>query len=139
MRKSRKPSKAQAFETHEIPEKVLAKARKIAATYQIIIEPDPDAGYVARSLQLPGVLADGPTLVQCVKGIAFALETVIAAMLEAGKTPPAAPTGTRSEQVNIRLTTVEKHQLESEATRGGFTGLSDFVRSVALQACSPAR
>jgi len=38
----------------------------------------------------------------------------------------------RTEQINLRLTRSEKYRLEDSARRGGFRGVSDYVRSAAL-------
>ncbi len=56
-------------------------------------------------------------------------------MLEDGGRPPTpASSGLRSMQVNVRLTAEEKALLETAAHSRGFSGLSDFIRSVAMEA-----
>jgi uncharacterized protein (DUF1778 family) len=40
----------------------------------------------------------------------------------------------RTQQVNVRLTAEEKALLESRAHSRGFTGLSDFIRAVVIDA-----
>lgn len=47
---------------------------------------------------------------------------------------PPATTGRRTEQVNVRLTADEKLLLEASAQRKGYSGLSDFIRAVAIEA-----
>jgi hypothetical protein len=55
-------------------------------------------------------------------------------LLEQGQNPPApASEGTRTQQVNVRLTSEGKLLLESTAKRKGFKGLSDFIRTAALE------
>ncbi len=59
----------------------------------------------------------------------------MACLLEDGQKPPTpAREGTRTQQVNVRLTAEEKAVLETTAKRKGFKGLSDFLRSAALDA-----
>lgn len=110
---------------------MLNNARHIAAGYRYILRPSESLGYVGRTLELPLVLADGPTPEDCLQATKFAVETAIATMLERGETPPMS-TGRRSEQINIRLTAEEKLILEEESQRQGYKGLSDYVRAVAL-------
>jgi uncharacterized protein (DUF1778 family) len=57
----------------------------------------------------------------------------VAYLLEEGQRPPtSAREGTRTAQVNVRLTAEEKVLLEATAKRKGFSGLSDFVRAAAI-------
>ena len=56
-------------------------------------------------------------------------------LLERGQRPPApARQGTRTQQVNVRLTAEEKAVLEATAKNQGFKGLSDLLRAAALDA-----
>lgn len=58
----------------------------------------------------------------------------VACLLEEGQRPPTpAGEGTRTAQVNVRLTSEEKVLLETAAKRKGFSGLSDFVRAAAIE------
>jgi predicted RNase H-like HicB family nuclease len=112
---------------------ILARAREIAAQYQVILSQEDDHWY-GRALELPHVFADGPTPAKCVAETREALCGAVALMLEQQQTPPSpAREGTRSQQVNVRLTAEEKLLLEAAAKRKGFTGLSDFVRAVAIE------
>lgn len=81
-------------------------------------------------------MADGKDVVSCATAIKFALETAVAAMLADGKSPPSTMgTRRRTEQINIRLTPDEKDRLAEESAHRGFKGVSDFMRSVALDIC----
>jgi hypothetical protein len=83
---------------------------------------------------LPGIHADGKTVDQCVKNTREAFAGWVAYLLEEGQRPPMpAREGTRTTQVNVRLTAEEKVLLEATAKRKGFTGLSDFVRAAAME------
>ena len=111
---------------------VLRRASEIANSYQIVIHSE-DGEYYGRGLEMPFVMNDGKTPDECVRATRDALTTAVAYLLETGKTPPApASEHTRSEQINIRLTTEEKLLLEEAARSKGFRGVSDYVRSASL-------
>ncbi|MEM1353358.1 MAG: hypothetical protein AAGC44_02195 [Planctomycetota bacterium] len=139
--KPKKPSPAQkqprkrktkAELTKPFDKKVLAKAKKIAAQYTIIIHFE-DEEYYGRTLEMPFVMADGPTPERCMTEVLEATIAAVAYILEEGEVPPqAASAEKRSAQVNIRLTAQEKFRLEHAARQAGFRGLSDFVRYAAL-------
>ncbi|HEV8290562.1 MAG TPA: type II toxin-antitoxin system HicB family antitoxin [Tepidisphaeraceae bacterium] len=111
---------------------VLRRAKDIADSYQIIIQAE-DGEYYGRGLEMPYVMNDGKTPDQCVKATREALTAAVAYLLESGKAPPPpASEQTRSEQINIRVTTEEKLLLEEAARSRGFRGISDYVRSASL-------
>lgn len=113
--------------------KVMTRAREVAARYKIILEADPDVGFVGHALELPSVFADGPTPTDCVMAVREALAAAVATMFEQGQRPPLASSqAKRQTQVNIRLTDEEKLLLEDAARRQGFRGLSDYIRNAAL-------
>jgi predicted RNase H-like HicB family nuclease len=112
---------------------ILAKARKIAEQYQVIVAFE-DGHWYGRGLELPGINGDGKTVSRCVRDTREALAAAAAYLIEEGQTPPApAQAGTRTKQVNVRLTAEEKVLLETAAKQKGFQGLSDFVRAAALE------
>jgi predicted RNase H-like HicB family nuclease len=123
---------------------IARRARQIAECYRLVLEPDPDVGFIGRGLEMPTVFADGPTADQCVRATREALTAAVATMLEMGLRPPApAVKGARQAQINVRLTAEEKLILEDSARRAGFRGVSDFVRAGVLDfvraaALSPA-
>jgi uncharacterized membrane protein len=89
--------------------------------------------YYGRGVELPLAMGDGRTADACMENTVKAFVSVLATMLEAGQTPPApASGGKRDQQVNVRLSSDERLILETAARRQGFTGVSDFVRAVAL-------
>jgi predicted RNase H-like HicB family nuclease len=111
---------------------VLAKARKLAADYQIVLKFE-DGEWFGHGLELPGARGDGKTPAAAVADTREALVTMLAYMIEAGQTIPApADERTRSVQINIRVTHEEKTMLESRSRAKGFRGLSDFIRSSVL-------
>lgn len=111
----------------------LRKARRIAAGYRLVIEPEPDVGYLGRTAELPYVMADGATVEACVRETMEATIGALATMLEEGQRPPtAASESRRDRQVNIRMTADEKERLEEAARHAGFRSISDFLRTAGL-------
>jgi predicted RNase H-like HicB family nuclease len=113
---------------------VLTKAKKVAAEYQVILSCE-EGHWYGRGLELPNVFGDGKTVAQCVADTREALTGAVAYLLEEGQKPPApARAGTRTQQVNVRLTAEERALLEATAKRKDYNGLSDFLRAVAVEA-----
>jgi predicted RNase H-like HicB family nuclease len=113
---------------------LLKKARQIVDRYQVVIRHE-DGEYYGRGLELPGAMDDGKTPDECVANTREAMVVVVGYMLEQGQSPPLpALEGARSEQVNVRLTAEERLAMEQAAQRGGYRGLSDYVRAAALAA-----
>jgi predicted RNase H-like HicB family nuclease len=113
---------------------VWRKAREIASRYSLVLEPEPEVGYVGSALELPNVFADGRTPDACVKETLNALTGVVARLLELGKTPPvpAKDAEQRDVQLNIRVSPREKMLIEKAAKAHGFRGVSDYLRTVAV-------
>lgn len=112
---------------------ILAKARKIAADYEIILWTE-DGEWYGRGLELPHTYGDGKTPTACIASVREGLTLTVATMLEDGDKPPApARSGERTEQINVRLTAAEKALLENRSRAGGFRGVSDYVRAAALE------
>lgn len=132
-KKSSQKTKARKINSPFAP-KVLSEARAATAEYQIVMQ-FADGEWYGRGLEMPHVFGDGATPEACVKNTREALTSAAAYLIEAGQRPPApATTGRRSEQVNVRLTAEEKLRLEASAKRKGYSGLSDFIRAVAVEA-----
>jgi predicted RNase H-like HicB family nuclease len=112
---------------------VLKEAKGIAQRYQVILSCE-EGHWYGRGLELPNVFGDGKTANQCIENTWEALCGAVAYLLEQGQKPPApAREGTRTQQVNVRLTAEEKVMLETTAKRKGFKGLSDFIRAAAME------
>lgn len=112
---------------------ILNRAEKVARTYRLILEADPDGGYIGSTAEFPLVMGGGETIEKCASDTLEATITVVAMILERGESPPSpASLGKRDRQVNIRLTVDEKQLLEEASRREGFRSLSDFLRSVGL-------
>ncbi len=134
---SKKKAKGKAIDAPFDP-KLWKQAAEIASTYRLIIEKEPEVGgYLGRSVEMPMVMADGPTIAKCAAETLEAMTLAVASMLEDGERPPmSSKTEKRTAQVNVRLTEEEKLRLEEAAKRQGFRGISDYIRSAALKEAS---
>ena len=91
--------------------------------------------WYGHGLELPDVMADGSTVGVCVKKTREALTTAVATMMELGRTVPIpANEGRRTEQINVRLSIIEKVLLQTFARTHGYRGVGDCLRSTALAA-----
>lgn len=118
---------------------VLDRARRIAEQYRIILRHE-GGDYYGQALELPGAMNDGKTPAECLRNTIDIVTTTIAAMLERGEVPPL-PTSDerRDEQVNVRLSKLEKLTFEEAARSRGFRGLSDFMRAATMSSVAPGR
>ncbi len=113
---------------------VLAKARTLAERYQVVLSCE-EGHWYGRGLELSRVFGDGKTAEAAVTDTRQALTAAVATLVEQGQRPPApAITGRRTEQVNVRLSAEERLLLETVAKRKGYSGMSDFIRAVAVEA-----
>lgn len=111
----------------------LRRAADLAQSYKIVLEPDPDEGFIGRVLEAPQWIGVGKTPDECVKETREIAISALATIIEMGQAPPTpAIQNQRSEQINIRVTAEEKLRLEEGARSKGFRGISDFVRSTTL-------
>jgi len=93
-----------------------------------------EEGYwFGHGVELHYAMGGGNTPSRCVKDTYEAMRAVVALMLEKGECPPHPSNQKREEQVNIRLTVLEKLQLETQAAQGGFNSISDYMRCKALE------
>jgi predicted RNase H-like HicB family nuclease len=116
---------------------VLEKARRIAEQFRIIIRHE-GGHYYGQALELPGAMNDGKTPGECLANTIDIVTTTIATMLELGEIPPLpASDERRDEQVNVRLSKLEKITFEEAARSRGFRGLSDFMRAATMSSVSP--
>ncbi len=111
---------------------VLARARRIAEQYRLIIRLE-DGEYYGQALELPGAMNHGKTPDECMETTIDIVTSTVATMLERGDVPPLpASDERRDEQVNVRLSKLEKVTFEEAARSRGFRGVSDFMRSAAM-------
>jgi predicted RNase H-like HicB family nuclease len=111
---------------------VLARAREIAAGYQVVMWTE-DGEYYGRGVELPSTMGDGATPDACMKATREALTVTVAYMLEQGEAPPpAASEEKRTEQINLRVSAEEKLRLETLARQHGFKGVADYLRATGL-------
>ena len=64
--KGKVPKMSKTASEQPFSSQILRRARAIAREYSLVIEPDAELGFVGRSLEMPGVLADGQTAAKCV-------------------------------------------------------------------------
>lgn len=105
----------------------------MAASYQLILSPQPGVGYLGRTVEMPLAMGDGPTIAACAERTLESTAVAVATLLERGEHPPApASEGRRDQQVNIRLTRDEKFHLEQAARKAGYRSVSDYMRAAAM-------
>lgn len=92
-----------------------------------------DGGFEARCVEMSNAVGFGDTREEAIREYFGVAETVFAFMIEEGQAIPA-PAGEnqRTQQVNIRLTAMEKLRLEAVSKQQGFRSLSDFMRAASL-------
>lgn len=114
---------------------VLAEAERLAGEYQIAVRFDRAEGtWVGRCVELPLCIGVGRNPTACVRQTRDIVITAAATMIEESQNmPEPASSEHRTEQINLRLTAAEKYRLEDSARRGGFRGVSDYVRSAVLK------
>ncbi len=111
---------------------IVREAKAIADRYQLVIWKE-DGHYYGCGVELPNSFGDGKTIDACASLTREAFIYTVATLLEHGKkVPPPAIEEIRTEQINVRLTSREKLQLETTAGQKGFKGVSDYVRSAVL-------
>lgn len=136
---SKSGAKSKGFK-QPFKESVMRKAKKIASDYRIILERNERLGFIGSSVEIPTVFADAKTPEKCYRAAEDAMMVAVATMIECGQRPPQpASAGRRNEQVNVRLTAEEKLLFANAAMNLGFKGISDFIRSTALNSVLSSR
>lgn len=130
----RKVAKAKLDPARPFDPELWRKAERIANRYSIVIREEPDVdGYLGRGVEFFYVMGDGRTPEACIAQTREALTLVVATMLEDGQTPPPPATEeVRTEQVNVRMSGIEKLLIEEASRSRGYRGISDFMRAAAL-------
>jgi predicted RNase H-like HicB family nuclease len=115
--------------------KLWKRAEEIASRYSVIVQPEAEVGFLGRGVEFPNAHGDGVTEEACIRDTREAMTLVTAYMLEEGQIPPSpASEEKRDEQVNVRLSKLEKLLLEEAARSRGYRGVSDFMRAATLSA-----
>jgi predicted RNase H-like HicB family nuclease len=126
-------SKSSKSQAKAIRRRYIEQARPIAEQYQLVIWSE-EGEYYGRGVELPYAFGEGKTVEQCAAQTREAFVTAVAGYLQEGQTPPApAQEGKRDQQLNIRLSSHERLLLETKARQSGATGISEYVRAVALR------
>ena len=110
----------------------LKRARDIAKRYSSVLTYD-DGSFAMRCVESPSVVAFGDTPQEAMADYQGCLEIALVYKIEEGEDIPL-PTNDdqRTQQVNIRLTAMEKLRLEAVSKQQGFRSLSDFMRAASL-------
>jgi hypothetical protein len=107
--------------------KIVSQARRVVDDYRFAFWRE-DGRYIGQCVEMD-TLGIGDTVEQCISQARALAVTGVAYLLESGKRPPLpSRTQTRNVQINIRLSPDEKRAIEEAATKGGFRGISDYLR-----------
>jgi predicted RNase H-like HicB family nuclease len=116
---------------------LLKRAADIALQYRLVITPHGSSRFVGNAVELPGIVVEASTIAECGSTLQEALLATVARMLHEERVPPLpSQNSTRTEQVNIRMTSQERLLLDDAARRHGHRGISDFLRSLGLRELS---
>ena len=130
---SKSSSKKKAIDA-PFEKKLKKRAEEIAQKYRVMIEEE-DGHYYGCAVEMPYCMGGGPTVDACFESTMQGIIAGVATMLENGEEPPLAlGENRRTEQVNVRISFMEKFWLEEAARQQGFRGVSDFVRNASLTA-----
>jgi hypothetical protein len=107
--------------------KILSKAKQAVDEYRFAFWRE-DGRYVGQCVEMD-TLGTGDTVERCIAEARALAVTGAAHMIESGKRPPLPSRNqARNVQVNIRLSPDEKRAIEDAASKGGFRGISDYLR-----------
>jgi predicted RNase H-like HicB family nuclease len=107
--------------------KILSHARRAVDDYRFAFWRE-DGRYVGQCVEMD-TLGVGDTVEQCIAQAKSLAITGVAVLLESGKRAPLpSRTQPRNVQINIRLSPDEKRAIEEAAIKGGFRGISDYLR-----------
>jgi len=107
--------------------KILSKAERAVDEYRFAFWRE-DGRYVGQCVEMD-TLGIGATVERCIAEARALAVTGVAFMLESGQRPPLPSRNQdRNVQVNIRLSPDEKRAIEEAASKGGFRGISDYLR-----------
>lgn len=107
--------------------RLLWEARRVVNEYRFAFWRE-EGRYVGQCVEMD-TLGIGKSVSQCIARARALAVSGVAALLEAGDRPPLpARTQARNVQIDIRLSPDEKRAIEEAASKGGFRGISDYLR-----------
>ena len=107
--------------------KILSRAKQAVDEYRFAFWRE-DGRYVGQCVEMD-TLGTGDTIERCIDEARALAVTGVAHLIESGKRPPLPSRNqARNVQVNIRLSPDEKRAIEEAASKGGFRGISDYLR-----------
>jgi predicted RNase H-like HicB family nuclease len=111
---------------------ILSEAKRIVDDYEIVIWFE-DGEWYGHGLEFSTAYGYGATVDECVSSTQEGLIAGVASMMEDGEQPPRpAKWGELTEQISIMFTAKERALLDNRSRAGGFQGISEYVRAVAL-------
>jgi predicted RNase H-like HicB family nuclease len=115
------------------PQGIEDEATDLVKQYQYRTWQDDEGHWWAEALEYPNAMGDGKTPDSAIKMARKSALLSVATLMEAGEMPPR-PMGDakRTEQINVRVTPLEKELLRTKARQLGFTGLGDLLRAKAI-------
>ena len=132
MATSKRSKSSRKSPTRPVDPAVRRQARELAAKYQVIVRRDDELGALSgRGVEIPNALGFGETADEVIAEVRGNMEALVIHMLERGETPPLMGKPQRTEQINLRLTRMERETIESLARAAG-QGVSDYIRTVAI-------
>ncbi len=113
---------------------VIDRARRMAAKYRLVLEPDASGGFKAHAIEMPRASGAGRTADKCVDNTRAAIVSAVVKMLVKGDAPPLPAGETRRvEQINIRVSPEDRILLEEAARQQGCRSVADYVRRVSIR------
>lgn len=110
------------------------QAEQLVGGYAILIERHEDGLFYGRGIEYPYLLGHGKSPASAHKMASDGLVAAVAADIALGNAPPLPFSDKRTQQINVRVSPMEKLRIEEVARRKGFRGIGDFLRSAALTA-----
>ncbi len=109
------------------------QAEALADRYAILLERHDDGLYYGRGVEYPYLLGHGKTPAAAFKMAREGLVAAIAVAIADGATPASPMSDKRDQQINVRVSGMEKLRIENVAKREGFRGIADYLRFAALK------
>ena len=126
-------SKAAHLVDSEVGDLVGRDAFERASKFGIVITRSAGGKFIGTVREFPNVLVQESDAARCHEAMTTVLALAIADMLKGGRPVPSPGDVRRNVQVNVRLTDEEKRQIEAAGHIRGFSGVSDFMRTAAVQ------
>jgi hypothetical protein len=111
---------------------LVKRADSIVKGYQLKLIPTSGGQFIGTSAELP-LVATKAASDRIVEATHEALLGAVLAMLSEGIDPPPPVSARRDIQVNVRVSATEKEIIETAARSSGLRGVSEYLRTAALE------